>query len=66
MEGCHLKEYIFNSSQILGLKIDFNPTSIIKDSPKVVLWFSIACFGVGFTLYILCIDHVDGDGGAVA
>ena len=29
-----------------------SPTSIITDRPRAELWFSIACFDVGFTLYI--------------
>ena len=28
-------------------------TSIITDRPRAELWFSIACFDVGFTLYII-------------
>ena len=30
-----------------------SPTSIITDRPRAELWFSIACFDVGFTLYII-------------
>ena len=30
-----------------------SPMSIITDRPRTELWFAIACFDVGFTLYII-------------
>ena len=42
-----------DTAQILRARLSLSPTSIITDRPRAELWFSIACFGVGFTLYVI-------------
>ena len=37
--------------------MSLSPTSIIKDSPRAELWFSIACFGACFHLICHIYNH---------
>ena len=47
------KRITIDTAQILRARLSLSPTSIITDGPRAELWFAIACFGVGFTLYVI-------------